>query len=237
MTTQSVVVRVAEPAGGYQGRCRRQQRARWAMSLVDVHRLSGSGGAICAGSTIPTGPTHARSISSGLPGLRRRSGDPPPMTFRRTAHLPQKIVDTGARIIYRLGVSIEHTDGRSTTPIPHRTSPSGQGSAADRQALQTTAGRTGIRIAWRTGRSGMRPILAIIIVVRHFRQYFELYQGPPSCSRRTIRASRWVVPRRRDTSRRTPAAAFLERFLAHCRRTTAAGLRLWHKYTDPTTGH
>ncbi len=81
----------------------------------------------------------------------------------------------------------------------------------------------------------MRPILAIIIVVRHFRQYYELYKLTSKLLKAYDPGIKVGGPATARYEPPHPAAAFLERFLAHCRaHDCPLDFVSWHKYTvDP----
>ena len=80
-------------------------------------------------------------IPQVFPDFTADPDDPASYDFGQTDDYLQKIVETGAKIIYRLGVSIEHTERKIYTDPPVDFRPMGADLPWDRQALQRGLGR------------------------------------------------------------------------------------------------
>ncbi|MCU0522701.1 MAG: glycosyl hydrolase [Anaerolineae bacterium] len=235
MTTQTVVVSVAEPAGRIKPLQGVNNGPEGYGSLVDVSPAYRDLAVPYVRLHDPNWP-HPREVDipQVFPDFGADPDDPAAYDFRRTDAYLQKIVDAGAQIIYRLGVSIEHTDRKYYTDPP-------------RDFTRWAAICLGIVKHYNYGwADGYRDRVAYWEVWNEAdigdamwsgtpEQYFELYETTSKMLKAYDPGIRVGGPATARYERPHPAATFLERFLAHCRaHDCPLDFVSWHKYTvDP----
>lgn len=173
-------------------------------------------------------------IPQVFPNFDADPEDPASYDFRRTDTYLQQIADTGARIIYRLGVSIEHTRDKFYTDPP---------ADFDRWARICLGIVRHYHEGWAGGYQNCVAYWEIWneadIGERMWsgtaEQYFALYETAAKLLKRMVPDIKVGGPATARYEPPHPAAGFLERFLAHCRaHDCPLDFVSWHKYaTDP----
>ena len=235
MITQTVVVAISEPAGNIKPLQGVNNGPEGYGSLVDVSPAYRDLAVPYVRLHDPNWP-HPREVDipQVFPDFSADPDDPEAYDFRRTDAYLQKIVDTGARIIYRLGVSIEHTERKYYTDPPSDFAKWARiclgivkhynygwsGGYRDRVAYWEVWNEADIGVAMWSGTP---------------EQYFELYEATSSLLKAYDPGIKVGGPATARYEPPHPAAAFLERFLAHCRtHDCPLDFVSWHKYAvDP----
>ncbi|MBN1247781.1 MAG: hypothetical protein JXC32_08990 [Anaerolineae bacterium] len=151
--------------------------------------------------------------------------------FARTDAYLQRIVDTGAQIIYRLGVSIEHTEQKTYTHPPPD---------FDKWARICLGIVKHYNYGWA---NGYRNRVAYWEVWNEadigdrmwtgtFEQYFDLYERTSKLLKAYDSSLQVGGPATAKLEPPHPAAGFLRHFLAHCQsHRSPLDFVSWHKYT------
>lgn len=171
-------------------------------------------------------------IPQVFPDFRADPSNPSAYDFARTDDYLQRIADTGARIIYRLGVSIEHTETKVYTHPP---------ADFDKWARICLGIVRHYNEGWADGYRDRvayweiwnEPDIGDKMWSGTVEHYFDLYARTAKLLKHHDPDLRVGGPATAKLAPPHPAAGFLKRFLDYCR-THRCPLDFisWHKYTD-----